>query len=418
MVRVLKVFITSVFVLLLCCKSGHNSSNSLNSITDNICILGNFSGSVLVAFRDSIVVNRGYGFSDKDKTVVNGKKTIYPIASVTKLFVKQAILDLVYKDSISLNSKLSDYINSVMYAKDINIGDLIHHQSGLPDIHNRIARYDNPWALDYSIEPDDLIDSINSFGELDFAPGNRTAYSNSNYLILARVIEVITGKLLDVYLQETIFTTFGMVNTGLYGDHSHIKGHARGFSTIRGNVTYTPDFNFNNFRGSGNAYSTTTDMFSYYSGCKDFLPKDISEQITQHSGLYTGYRSYYKAVPEIGLVIIILSNNSDFTHERLTESITEQVKEILLRENCDIAKDCYSGNYTATVNGRILSADITFNSCRYLYSGNELIYIDNNTFLMTNSGFTKITFNITNNGDNVMTVNDNGIIIRFSKTGN
>ncbi|GEM_PF-1832929 len=410
------IIFSAIFLIIVSasCSSSHIEDNNLSSAIDDICFSDNFSGSVLVAFRDSVIVDRAYGFSDKTHRTANSSETIYPIASVTKLFIKQAVLSLIDKDSLSLNSRLSEYLNSVMFSEDITIDNLIHHQSGLPDIHNRIARYDNPWLLNYPIEPDDLIDSINSFGKLDFTPGNRTAYSNSNYLILARIVEAISGKPLDEYLKATIFAPYGMSDTGLYGDHSHVKGHAKGFSTIRGSVVYTPDFNFRNFWGSGNGYSTTGNLYSYYRASKLLLPEHIRSQIIQHSGLYTGYRSFYKVVPEIGLVIVILSNSSSVNQDRLIANIADYYRDILLKSNRELTTDKYSGGYVAHINQDIVTADITFECGRYMYNSMELICIDNRTFLIPNSGFTSITFS--NSG---FVINDNGIMIRFKRsTGN
>lgn len=411
-----KIILTLLIVCIVSCSPKSKYLGKLNKTIDNICVSNGFSGSILVMFRDSILIDTAYGFEDKTKLIPNSTKTIYPIASVTKLFIKQAILNLDEQGEISLEDTLSEYIDIVMYADKIKISHLLNHQSGLPDIHNRIPRYDNPWLLNYPITPEDLIDTINSFQQLDFTPGSNTGYSNSNYLLMAQIIEKVSGQPLDIFLNENIFITFGLNHTGLYKEHSKIDGHAEGFSTQHGEILYTPDFNFCNFWGSGNAYSTTHDLYSYYKSSQKYLSLKTREQLIQHSGLYTGYRSYYKVESEIGLAIIILSNNSDFNNELIINKISSYLTNELLSTNKKIKSSKYAGKYTGLVNNKEIIAEIKYNSGKYSYNRTELIHIKDDVFLIPNSGFTKITFIQKTDSACKMIINDNGMIMSFSKT--
>lgn len=401
-------------VCIVSCNPKLKNIGELNKSIDKICVSNDFSGSILVVFKDSVLINTAYGFEDESKLKPNSTKTIYPIASITKLFVKQAILCLAEQGKISLEDSLAKYIDYMMHANKINIYQLLNHQSGLPDIHNRIPEYDNPWLLNYKMKPKELIDSINSFQQLDFKPGSNTEYSNSNYLLMAQIIEKVSGQSLDLFLNENIFIPFGLNHTGLYKEHSKIEGHAEGFSTQHGEIVYTPDFNFLNFWGSGNAYSTTNDLYNYYKSSQKYLSSQIREQLIQHSGLYTGFRSYYKVEPEIGLVIIILSNNSDFQHGSIINKISSYLNDNLLLENKKIDKKGYAGRYTVNFNQREIKAEINYTLGKYYYNGSELIHSKKDVFLIPNSGFTKITFNQKGNTHN-MIINDNGMILNFIK---
>lgn len=405
-----------ICILMAACRPQVSDHSGMCQSIDQICSSQNFSGALLVAYHDRIVIDTAYGFADQQRKIPNTKNTIFPIASVTKLFIKQAILTLAEERKISLDDTLSEYFAEIMFSDQIHISDLIHHQSGLPDIHNRIPRYDNPWLLNDPIQGNALLDSINLFGRLDFAPGSRTAYSNSNYLILARIIEQIAHQPLDHFLKTTIFNPHHLSQTGLYKEHSKLAGHAEGFSTLHGDLVYTPDFNFRNFWGSGNAYSCTHDLYHYYHSTQQFLPAQIAEQLLQHSGLYTGYRAYYKVVPEIGLAIIILSNNSDFQIELLAKKVLSDFAKELLENNMSHSEKTFAGNYCARYNEKEMRVEIAYYSNKYHYNGNELVALNENTFLMPKTGFTKLTFIPDQKGNCTLLVNDNGRLIKFLNT--
>ena len=397
---------------MLSCKSELHQHEDIFIQLDKVCIHHHFSGSVLVAYEDSILFDQAYGYTDENKTQQNNQNTIYPIASVTKLFIKHAILQMVEEGLLSIDDSMSEHLKGMMYGDEIKISQLLYHQSGLPDIHNRIARYDNPWLLHYPIKLDALLDSINSFEKLDFKPGSQSAYSNSNYLILARIIENISHQSLDDYLQEKIFKPFQLQSTGLYKEHSHVENHAKGYSTQNGSIVFTPDFNFRNFWGSGNAFSSTHDLYQYYLNCNQYLSANISQQLVQHSGLYTGYRSYYKVVPEIGLAIIILSNNGDFKLDLMVNLLSDYFNSTLWSENRDINSGEMSGTYQASRFQEEIVAKIAFRSHKYYFNDMELVQIKENVFMIPNSGFTVLNFLPSTKK---MILNDNGILWSFTK---
>lgn len=155
------------------------------------------------------------------------------------------------------------------FSNRVTIFNLLYHKSGIPDIHNRIPCFNQPKKLQDSVLSIELFQLINSFQPLEFEPGSQVSYSNFNYLILAHIIEKITNKPLDVYLSETIFQPYSMLQTGLYKYYSTEKGHTAGFYFRNNSIHFVPYSNFKNFQGSGNAFSTTQDYFK--------LPKiDIS----------------------------------------------------------------------------------------------------------------------------------------------
>jgi CubicO group peptidase (beta-lactamase class C family) len=137
---------------------------------------------------------------------------------------------------------------------------------------------------------------------------------------LANIIESISGMPLDIFLDKNIFIPYGMKSTGLYKEHSSILGHAQGSYRRNNETMWMPDFNFKNFWGSGNGYSTSNDLFKYMINVKKYLNPKYSKQLIQHSGYYLGYRTLLKSIPELGITIVILSNNGNFNPEIILNS--------------------------------------------------------------------------------------------------
>lgn len=409
------VLIIFLLVVAASCSLIKKEDAELNNRIHKIAIDNGFSGSVLIAFRDSIIVDKAYGFTDKGGTTINTPNTIFPIASVTKLFIKHGILSLADKGKISLNDTLSHYNDYIMFSDKITIYDLLHHQSGLPDIHNIIDKYNHPHLLDKPINEYELFDTINSFHELDFPPGSNTAYSNSNYLILAKLIEKVSGQSLDEFLAVNIFIPFHLDNSGLYKEHSKLEGHAEGYLNRNGTRVYTPDFNFLNFWGSGNAYSTTHDLYNYYKYSKQLLKPIIRDQILQHTGLYPGYRTYYKAVPQIGLLIVVLSNNGNFNPDLFVNPVLSYFSTRIKSLKTEKVNTHIVGKYKASMFGNQIKVDIKYESGRYKYEGLDLIQLDESNFLIPNPGYTVLTFRKSAFKDYEMVLNDNGMLIRFEK---
>lgn len=405
------LFFTLLLFILKACQT-----KDLEKSIEKIATENNFSGTILIAINDSIIINNAYGYSDKKMKFRNTPLTVFPIASITKLFVKQSILLLADSQKLSLNDTLSKYCDFFSFSNSITISDLLYHKSGITDIHNRISRFNQPNELQDSISSTELFKLIDSFQQLEFEPGSQISYSNSNYLILAYIIEKLTNKPLDVYLKETIFQPYKMLNTGLFNFYYPEKGHTDGFYSRNNIVYYVPHFNFRNFWGSGNAFSTTQDLFKYYQNTQKLLKPEIACQLVQHSGYYIGFRSYYKVIPEIGLAIIVLSNNGDFNMDLFVDETIKYVKEkLLMKTNKNSERNkLYVGTYFATRNGNEMTIEVSQENNELKINNTILIQVASNKFLMDNPSLTSVSFYL-NNDTPELIMNDNGEILFFTR---
>jgi CubicO group peptidase (beta-lactamase class C family) len=250
----------------------------------NSCLkLGYFSGSVLIAKDNRIIVSKGYGMANLEHNIENTPKTKFRIASLTKTFTAMAIVMLKEKGLLSFNDTLSKYLPDYPDGDKITIHQLLTHSSGIfnftvdPDFF-RMAR------LDISLEK--LIDIFKD-KPLDFEPGTKACYSNSGYTLLAFIIEIISGGTYESFLNENIFKKLNMLNTGCDNHLTILKDRASGY-TIIGNEMINTDFiNTPIFTGGFNLYSTVEDLYMWDRAL-------YSEKLVSYEALKTVFTPYIK----------------------------------------------------------------------------------------------------------------------------
>ena len=221
--------------------------------------LDEFSGSVLIMRSKNILLNKSYGMADSETGIMNTPDTKFLIGSVTKQFTAMAVMQLYEKGLLDINDRLSSYLPDFSRSADITLENLLTHTSGIMDYMND----------DIQLLPEIPHDAlsvryiINLVGEkpLKFEPGLKYAYSNTNYLILGYIIEVVSGLSYGDYLALHIFEPLAMKNTGVI-DINHLpEGMAAG------HMRYGVPVRYYSAAGEIIADSANSAMGSYGAGC-------------------------------------------------------------------------------------------------------------------------------------------------------
>ena len=162
---------------------------------------GNMIGTVLVARGGRILFRQSYGMANYELGVPNSSVTRYHIASVSKPFTAAAILQLQEQGHLSVSDKVSKYVPGFPNGERITLDHLLTHSSGIPDI-NGIEGIET-----FERSPHTLEQLVAKFARLpvEFAPGSKQSYSNSNYNLLALILEKVSGESYENYLRRHIF---------------------------------------------------------------------------------------------------------------------------------------------------------------------------------------------------------------------
>lgn len=218
-------------------------------------------GTYILATDDKVLFIGGINGIDKDGNKVDAYTT-YEIGSLTKMITATAVFQLAEQGKLSVDDTIDKYFPEYENARKIKIYDLLHMRSGLlrdffPEENFEDQEFDAKFYTD-GFTDEELLESL--FGaELSFEPGMKYDYSNSNYTLLAMIIEKVTGLGYDEYIQENIFDVCGM-------EHSS--------SMKTGDITSVPELILSNTspmylecprnaRGAGDIHSCCADMLAF-----------------------------------------------------------------------------------------------------------------------------------------------------------
>ncbi len=213
--------------------------------------------AVLVSKNGKVIYKKGFGYADVGNKVKITPETKFKIASISKQFIASSILKLQEEGKISVKDKLSKFLPNFPKANKVTIYQLLTHTSG-------IFNFTNSQTLFYEflvpISPENLIDTLKAY-PYDFDPGEKYNYNNSAYFILGHIIEKISGKKLEQYLQENIFKPIGMKNTGLYNSTRILENEAYSFEYKDDKIEKAFKWDMSWAGGAGGIYSTVEDLF-------------------------------------------------------------------------------------------------------------------------------------------------------------
>lgn len=251
--------------------------------------------SFLVAKNGQIIYEKYDGFADKENNILNSPETPLHIASVTKVLTASAILKLIDAKKISLDQKLTTLFDKFPYP-DVTIKTLLNHRSGMKK-YNYFCDDKANWGRNKTLTNKDLLEVIiNKNIPLETKTDTHFSYNNTNYALLALIIEKVTGMKYSQAMKKIIFEPLGMKNTFVFDETTPKE---KGTPSYKYNyVKYPFDF-LDAVYGDKNIYSTPRDLlkFDLARNAPDFLSKELLEQV------YKGYSYESKGSKNYGLGI-------------------------------------------------------------------------------------------------------------------
>jgi CubicO group peptidase (beta-lactamase class C family) len=238
-----------------------------------------FSGNVGITKNDEFIFRRSLGEADMRYHVPNNMDTKFNLGSMNKIFTAVAILQLYEQKKLDLLDTVAKFLPEFLNGDKMSIYHLLSHTSGLGSFWNQ--KFEQKFKSIRSI--DDYMDLFIEESLL-FQPGERFEYSNAGFIVLGKIIEVITGKSYDEYVQQHIYDVAGMQNTYCYEIDRIVPNLAMGYTHDPDIDNLCLDHYINNFliipvKGSsaGGGYSTIDDLVSFAKALKK------GDLISEHS---------------------------------------------------------------------------------------------------------------------------------------
>ena len=315
----------------------------IDEIVLNLHRKSGFNGNVLVAKKGKIIYERAIGWADhlhRDSLKIN---SVFELASVSKPFTSTAIMMLIEDGKLRLNQNVKEFYPDFPY-DSITVELLLTHKSGMM---NYVYFVDNLWKSQKKnerpgITNQDVMQLIAEHKPNPYTQPNRLFhYNNSNYMVLAAIIEKVSGQKYSQFMAENIFKQLGMKNTAVYSKAEFDKipvdvvGHDRNWRrSVAQNFLDGPV-------GDKGIYSTIHDLylfdramrkakllktetmdsvyaahnvmqrghFNYGYGWRTF--EKGTNKVVYHTGWWHGFKNYYLHNPKDNSAIIILGNNAN-----------------------------------------------------------------------------------------------------------
>ena len=261
-------------------KVSINIDNYLNDLTEK----EKFSGAILVSIKGEKIISKGYGMANYELDVLNTSKTKFRIGSITKQFTAVAIMQLFEKGKLNLNDTLDKYIPDYPKGDKVTIHHLLTHTSGIFNNTSAEDFMENIIRKKYSLET--LIDDF-KYVPYDFEPGTKHSYSNSGYILLGYIIEKVSNKSYEEYLQENVFDKLLMNDSGYDDYYKIIKNRASGYE-LKGEEKRLTNCDFIDMSipyAAGALYSTVEDLYIWNRaliGEKLISREGVNQMLSKH----------------------------------------------------------------------------------------------------------------------------------------
>lgn len=351
-----------------------------------------FNGNVLIINEGQEILKKSYGFSNRETKEKLNENSVFELASLSKQFTAAGIILLKQEGKLKYTDKVSDILPELEFCENVTIKNLLNHSSGIPEYLGIMI---NNWDKKIIATNKNVIEVLsNKVDRLKFIPNSKFNYSNSNYVILASIIERISQKSYSDFMMDYIFKPLNMQNTSIVNRHykpKKINNYAYGYVQGENQNIVLPDtleylkyvIFLDGIVGDGMVNSTTNDLKKWDQALRnhslitekelDFVTKldtfnngkintySFGWKIKQgeedikmsHSGSWPGYVTYISRDLKNRNLIIILQNFDEIVlpiksiEEILKEKpLTEKYKKEIKLSNTNLEK--YVGEYEDT----------------------------------------------------------------------
>ncbi len=284
---------------------------------------GQFSGVILASENGKVIYERPFGLANADYRIPNQLNTRIGIASITKYMTSVILSRLIESNKIALADKLSKYIPDFPNGDKITIEMLARHRSGIP---HRIMP---PEAESIAYTSAEFVEKVKQ-AKLAFEPGSSRLYSSAGYAVLARTLEIASGRTYQQLLQEYVFAPAGMTDSVDFEGDVVIERRAQDYYLSPNGLVNVPLKNYSFLVGAGSVFGTAHDLYKFAVAVLDGKYGEAVKTTLMGQGPFSGsgstngHRSYFEFTRDQKYGFVILSNSAG-----VFDIVSEGLKQIL-----------------------------------------------------------------------------------------
>jgi len=309
-------------------------------------------GGVIGVIRDGqLIFSRAYGMANLTHGVPYTVTTPSNIGSVSKQFTAMAILLLEQEGKLSLEDDVRKYIPELPdLGKVVKIKNMLNHTNGFREVFNLMPM--TGWKGEDVLRREEVIHILQRQEELQAAPGEEYNYNNSAFIMLAEIVERISGQTFPEFMEAHVFAPLGMNATMVRTNPATIvPGASQGYT--RDSTGYKESGDLYSAYGAGGIYSTPGDFSKWMNNFKDPVVggKEVISRLVSvdtlnngdtmtyalgigvdefrglmsysHGGADIAHRAYARYFPEINAGVVAMSNNAGFPAGRIATKLAE-----------------------------------------------------------------------------------------------
>lgn len=295
-------------------------------------------GAAVLVKRDGrVVLRKGYGLADLELGVPIQPDMVFELGSVTKQFTAAAVLMLAEQGKLRLEDEVTKHLPDYpTYGARITIEHLLTHTSGIPS-YTGLPEWQPLVRKDLPVE--ELI-AVFKDKPLEFPPGEKWSYNNSAYVLLGAIVEKVSGKSYEDFVEQEVFAPLGMTRSRYGHREELVPGRVEGYQPHGdGGYVPAPYLSMTHPYAAGSLISTVDDLARWDEGLAPgkllsaaslermftavplnsglstrygggwALSELAGRRVIEHGGDIFGFTSWITRVPEEKLLVVVLSNN-------------------------------------------------------------------------------------------------------------
>lgn len=314
-----------------------------------------FNGGVLVARDGKVLLTKTCGYTDHTASERLDEHSAFRLASVSKQFTAAGILRLAEMGKLHLDDPVASHLDGFI-SDAVTVRHLLNHTSGVPDIYMDLAE-EHRKDLGEVLTIEDVVALVQQYGEMERAPGEAMEYSNTNYVLLAGVVESASGMRFQQFMHDELFAPLGMDDTRVWNlvSDERSSNQAGDFAHFMANRTEVEPTWIDGVAGDGAVFCSLHDFViwdRFWEG-NPLVSDELLQEATRrpelndgtesnygfgwviqrkrhwHNGAWLGAQTYVARYPESRCFLVVLDNSSNVRLGDIIDRLEDALEPIL-----------------------------------------------------------------------------------------
>jgi CubicO group peptidase (beta-lactamase class C family) len=317
-----------------------------------------FNGGIMFVRDGQVLLSKTCGFTDHTATQRLDDHSAFQLASVSKQFTAAGILRLAEMGLLNLDDPVAKHLDGFISDK-VTIRHLLNQTSGIPDVYMDLAEQHRK-ELGKVLTTSDVVELVKQYGELERQPGDAMEYSNTNYVLLAGIVESASGMSFEHFMHKELFKPLGMNDTRVWNllSAKRSSNQASDFDQVDDDRTPVETTWIDGVAGDGAIFCSLHDFViwdQFWEG-NPLISEGLLRQAVRrpklndgtksdygfgwvverkghwHSGAWRGANTFIARYPESGCCLVVLDNSSNPRVDKIAGHLVEALMPMLTKD--------------------------------------------------------------------------------------